>query len=216
MPGTEDIELAAKKKSLHDSQRETPRVKALREDFQTQFVDTLDKFVKRLKFLDESGAHLGLTRLCGRAAPGQRVVEATPGYSGPHYTLVATLGWQEVTAPWIFEGSMNSTTFEVYVRTQLLPTLHRGDILVMDNLSAHTGETIRQLVEAKGARLEFLPPYSPDFNPIELCWSKVKTALREAKARTLDDLVDAIAQALRSISFTDIQNWFAHCGYVLS
>ncbi len=216
MPGTEDIELTAKKKSLHDSQRETPRVKALREDFQTQFVDTLDKFVKRLKFLDESGAHLGLTRLCGRAAPGQRVVEATPGYSGPHYTLVATLGWQEVTAPWIFEGSMNSTTFEVYVRTQLLPTLHRGDILVMDNLSAHTGETIRQLIEAKGARLEFLPPYSPDFNPIELCWSKVKTALREAKARTLDALVEAIAQALRSISFTDIQNWFAHCGYVLS
>lgn len=216
MPGTEDIELAAKKKSLHDSQRETPRVKALREDFQIQFVDTLGKFVKRLKFLDESGTHLGLTRLYGRAAPGQRVVEATPGYSGPHYTLVATLGWQEVTAPWIFEGSMNSVAFEAYVRSQLLPTLHRGDILLMDNLSAHTGETIRQLIEAKGARLEFLPPYSPDFNPIELCWSKVKTALRATKARTLDALVEAIAQALRSISFTDIQNWFAHCGYALS
>ena len=179
-------------------------------------MDTLGKFVKRLKFLDESGAHLGLTRLCGRAAPGQRVVEATPGYSGPHYTLVATLGWQEVTAPWIFEGSMNSVAFEAYVCSQLLPALRPGDILVMDNLSAHTGETIRQLVEAKGARLEFLPPYSPDFNPIELCWSKVKTALRAAKARTLDALMEAIAQALRSISFTDIQNWFAHCGYVLS
>jgi transposase len=216
VPGTADFELAAKKKSLHDSQRETSRVKALRQDFQTQFVDTLGKFVKRLKFLDESGAHLGLTRLYGRAAPGQRVVEATPGYSGPHYTLVATLGWQKVTAPWIFEGSMNGATFEVYVRTQLLPTLRPGDILVMDNLSAHTAETIRQLIEAKGARLEFLPPYSPDFNPIELCWSKVKTALRTAKARTLDALVEAIAQALRSIAFTDIQNWFAHCGYVFS
>lgn len=216
MPGTTDFELAAKKKSLHDSQRETPRIKALRQDFQTQFVDTLGKLVKRLKFLDESGAHLGLTRLCGRAAPGQRVVEVTPGYAGPHYTLVATLGWQEVTAPWIFEGSMNGATFEVYVRSQLLPTLRPGDILVMDNLSAHTGEIIRQLIEAKGARLEFLPPYSPDFNPIELCWSKVKTALRAAKARTLDALVEAIAQALRSISFTDIHNWFAHSGYVLS
>jgi transposase len=216
VPRTTDFELAAKKKSLHDSQRETPRVKTLRQDFQTQFVDTLGKFVKRLKFLDESGAHLGLTRLCGRAAPGQRVVEATPGYSGPHYTLVATLGWQEVTAPWIFAGSMNSVAFEAYVRSQLLPTLRPGDILVMDNLSAHTGETIRQLIEAQGARLEFLPPYSPDFNPIELCWSKVKAALRAAKARTLDALVEAIAQALRSISFTDIQNWFAHCGYVLS
>lgn len=191
-------------------------MKALRHDFQTRFVEGLGELVKRLKFLDESGAHLGLTRLCGRAAPGQRVVEATPGYSGPHYTLVATLGWQEVTAPWIFEGPINSLAFEAYVRSQLLPSLRRGDILVMDNLSAHTGETIRQLIEAQGARLEFLPPYSPDFNPIELCWSKVKMALRAAKARTLEALVDAVAEALRSISFTDIQNWFAHCGYVLS
>jgi len=214
--GTEDFELTAKKKSLHDSQRETPRVKALRQNFQTQFVDPLGKLVKRLKFLDESGAHLGLTRLCGRAAPGQRVVEATPGYSGPHYTLIATLGWQEVTAPWILEGSINSVAFEAYVRSQLLPTLRRGDIVVLDNLAAHTGETIRQLIEARGARLEFLPPYSPDFNPIELCWSKVKAALRAAKARTLEALVEAVAEALRSISLTDIQDWFAHCGYALS
>ena len=215
MSGTEDFELTAKKKSLHDSQRETPRVKALRQNFQTQFVDPLGKLVKRLKFLDESGAHLGLTRLCGRAAPGQRVVEATPGYSGPHYTLIATLGWQEVTAPWILEGSINSVAFEAYVRSQLLPTLRRGDIVVLDNLAAHTGETIRQLIEARGARLEFLPPYSPDFNPIELCWSKVKAALRAAKARTLEALVEAVAEALRSISLTDIQDWFAHCGYTL-
>jgi transposase len=181
-----------------------------------RFVESLGKLVKRLKFIDESGANLGLTRLCGRAAPGQRVVEATPGYSGPHYTLLATLGWREVTAPWIFEGSIDRVAFEAYVRSQLLPTLRRGDIVVMDNLSAHTGETIRQLIEARGARLEFLPPYSPDFNPIELCWSKVKAALRTAKARTLEALLEAVAKALRSISFTDIQNWFAHCGYVLS
>ena len=131
MSGTADFELAAKKKSLHDSQRETQRVKALRQDFQIQFVDTLGEFVKRLKFLDESGGHVGLTCLCGRAAPGQRVVEATPGYSGPHYTLVATLGWQEVTAPWIFEGSMNGATFEVYVRSAVAPDFasrrHPGD-----------------------------------------------------------------------------------------
>ncbi len=188
----------------------------MRQDFQTQFVEPLGELIKRLKFLDESGAHLGLTRLCGRAAPGQRVVEATPGYSGPHYTLVATLGWKAITAPWILEGAMNGVAFEVYVRTQLLPTLRRGDIVVMDNLSAHTGQTIRQLIEARGAHLHFLPPYSSDFNPIELCWSKVKTALRRAKARTLDALVEAVAQALRSISLTDIQNWFAHCGFALS
>lgn len=216
MSGIADFELAAKKKSLHDSQRETPRVKALRQDFQTRIVENLGKLVKRLKFIDESGTHLGLTRLCGRAAPGQRVVEATPGYSGAHYTLLATLGWKEISAPWILEGSVNSLAFEAYVRSQLLPTLRRGDIVVMDNLSAHTGDTIRQLIEAQGARLEFLPPYSPDFNPIELCWSKVKAALRTAKARTLDALLDAVATALRSISFTEIHNWFAHCGYALS
>ena len=188
----------------------------MRQDFQTQFVEPLGELIKRLKFLDESGANLGLTRLCGRAAPGQRVVEATPGYSGPHYTLVATLGWKAVTAPWILEGAINSVAFEVYVRTQLLPTLRRGDIVMMDNLSAHTAQTIRQLIEARGARLHFLPPYSSDFNPIELCWSKVKAALRKAKARTLDAVVEAVAKALRSISLTDIQNWFAHCGYALS
>jgi len=181
-----------------------------------RFVEGLGKLVKRLKFIDESGAHLGLTRLFGRAAPGQRIVEATPGYSGPHYTLLATLGWQEVSAPWLFEGPINRVAFEAYVRSQLLPTLRRGDIVLMDNLSAHTGETIRQLIEARGARLEFLPPYSPDFNPIELCWSKVKAALRAAKARTFDALLEALAKALRSISLTDIQDWFAHCGYVLS
>ena len=181
-----------------------------------RFVESLDKLVKRLKFLDESGTHLGLTRLCARAAPGQRIVEATPGYSGPHYTWVATLGWKEVTAPWVLEGAMDRVAFEAYVRSQLLPTLRRGDIVVMDNLSAHTGETIRQLIEARGARLQFLPPYSSDFNPIELCWSKIKTALRAAKARTLDALMEALAKALRSISLTDIQDWFAHCGYALS
>jgi transposase len=214
--GTEDFEVAAQKKSLHDSQRETPRVKALRQDFQTQFVEPLGELMKRLKFLDESGTNLGLTRLFGRATSGQRVVEATPDYSGPHYTVVATLGWKDVTAPWIFEGAMNRVAFEEYIRTQLLPTLRRGDIVVMDNLSAHTGETIRQLIEARGACLQFLPPYSADFNPIELCWSKVKAALRKAKARTLEALVEAVAEALRSISLTDIQNWFAHCGYALS
>jgi transposase len=213
--GTEDFEVAAQKKSLHDSQRETPRVKALRQDYQMRFVETLGRLVKRLKFIDESGAHLGLTRLCGRAAPGQRIVEATPGYSGPHYTLVATLGWKEVTAPWIFEGAMNRIAFEAYVRSQLLPTLRRGDIVVLDNLSAHTGETLRQLIEARGARVQFLPPYSSDFNPIELCWSKIKTALRAAKARTFDALLEALTKALRSISLTDIQEWFAHCGYAL-
>jgi len=157
--------------------------------------------VKRLKFIDEIGVNLGLTRLYGRAAPGERVIEATPGHSGAHYTALAALGWTGVKAPWIFEGAMDGTAC---------------DLVVMDNLSAHKSERVRQLIEARGARLVFLPPYSPDFNPIELCWATVKTALRAAKARTYDALVEALANALHSISCGDIQAWFAHCGYVLA
>ncbi len=176
---------------------------------------TLQHVLKKLKFIDETGVHLGLTRLFGRAAPGERVVEATPGYSGPHYTVVAALGWQAVSAPWVFEGAMNALAFETYVEFILCPTLQRGEVVVMDNLSAHKRASIRQLIEARGARVEFLPPYSSDFNPIEWCWAKVKTALRQAKARTFEALVDALAEALRSVTLTDIQSWFVHDGYAL-
>lgn len=170
--------------------------------------------IKHLKFLDESGVNLGLTRLFGRAAPGPRVVEATPGDSGAHYTLIAALSWQGIQAPWVLEGSLDGAAFEVYIEQVLVPTLRRGDMVLIDNLSPHKAPRIRQLIEAHGAHLEFLPPYSPDFNPIELCWSKVKTALRAAKARTFESLLEALADAFGSISHCDIEAWFAHCGYV--
>ncbi len=108
---------------------------------------------------------------------------------------------------------MNTNTFETYMEQILAPRLRPGDWVVCDNLPAHKSRSTRALVEACGARVIFLPPYSPDLNPIELCWSKVKTVLRAAKARTLDALIDAVADALRSVSVTDIQAWFAHCGY---
>ncbi len=191
-------------------------MKALREDFGAKVQGEWAGLIARLRFLDECGANLGLTRLYGRAAPGERVVEGTPGVSGPHYTVVATLGGRGLKAPWVIEGAMNATVFEVYVEHVLAPSLRAGDIVVLDNLKAHQGARVRALIEARGARLEFLPPYSPDLNPIELCWSKVKAALRAAKARTLDALLDALAQAFRSVSRQDIQAWFAHCGYALS
>ncbi len=216
MPGIAALGFAAKKKSLHDSQRETPRVKRLRRKFGQQIKQELSEVIQHLKFIDEMGAHLGLTRLYGRAAPGERVVEATPGYSGKHYTILATLGWNSVTAPWVLDGPMDTVAFETYVAQVLAPTLQVRDIVLLDNLSAHKAESIAQLVEARGARLEFLPPYSSDFNPIELCWSKVKTALRNAKARTLDALLKALVEALESVSLQDIHAWFKHCGYVLS
>lgn len=188
-------------------------MKGLRQSFTDEVIPTLEAVAKKLKFIDETGAHLGLTRLFGRAAPGQRVVEATPGYSGAHYTTLAALGLKGVSAPWVFEGAMNTATFETYVEFVLCPTLRRGEIVVMDNLSAHKSARVCQLIEARGARVEFLPPYSSDFNPIELCWSKVKAALRAAKARTFEALVEALAKALRAVTPKEAQAWFAHCGY---
>ena len=198
---------------MHDSQRETPRVKRLRRKYIVRIAQVLSPLLKHLKFIDESGVHVGLTRLFGRASAGQRVVEATPGHSGTHYTLIAALSWQGVQAAWLLPGAMDREAFDVYIAQVLAPTLRRGDIVVMDNLSSHTGPRTRQFIEATGAQLEFLPPYSSDFNPIELCWSKVKQALRAAKARTFDSLLEALADAFASVSHADIEAWFAHCRY---
>jgi transposase len=171
--------------------------------------------VEHLKFIDESGAHLGLTRLSGRAAPGARVVEATSGYSGKHYTVIAALGLTAGTAAWLLEAAMTREAFELYVTQVLAPTLQVGDILLIDNLNVHKSEIARHAIEARGARLEFLPPYSPDLNPIEKCWSKIKTVLRRLKARTLDELVEAFNVAFQSITPEDARAWFAHCGYLV-
>jgi transposase len=168
----------------------------------------------QLKFIDESGAHWGLTRLFGRAAPGERVREATPGYSGKHYTLIAALGLHEVSANAMLEGGMSREAFETYVEHVLAPTLRPGDIVLIDNLNVHKSDTAQRLIAAHGARLEFLPPYSPDLNPIEHCWAKVKAMLRTLKARTYDELLDALCQALSSITPQDLRAWFAHCGYL--
>ena len=191
-------------------------MKRLRQAFAEQVETVLAPLQKRLKFIDESGAHLGMTRLYGRAAPGQRVREGSPGTSGPHYTFIASLSVQGIDAPVIFEGALNGDIFETYARDLLGPTLKRNDIVVMDNLAAHKQTRIREAIEARGAQVVFLPPYSPDFNPIELCWSKVKTGLRQAKARTFDALVDALCDALRAVTPNDALAWFAHCGYAVT
>lgn len=187
----------------------------MRREFDAAIRENAGDRLAHLKFIDEFGVHLGLTRLFGRAAPGQRVVEGTPGYSGAHYTVVAALGLQGIAAPWVFEGATNSVAFETYVEQVLVPTLKAGDWVLIDNLSAHKPEAVRQLIEGRGARLHFLPPYSPDMNPIELCWAKVKAALRDAKARTFEDLVEALCDALRAINPADALAWFAHCGYAV-
>lgn len=189
-------------------------MKLAREAFVTSRAVELRPLLARLHFLDEFGAHLGMTRTYGRAAPGQRVAEGTPDYSGPHYTVVATISLAGVVAPWIFEGAMSGNVFATYAEAELGPSLRPDDIVIIDNLSAHKNAEAQADLAARGVRVIYLPPYSSDFNPIELCWAKVKQALRSAKARTFEALLDALRQALLSVSLEDIQAWFTHCGYV--
>ena len=172
--------------------------------------------MKHFKFLDESGINIDLTRLYGRAAPGERVVDSVPQPSGPQTTTLAVIGWNGITAPQVLSGSVNGTVFYGYIEQCVLPTLQSGDLLFMDNLSAHKVAGLEELVCSHGAHLIYLPPYSPDFNPIELAWAKVKSILRRIKARTFSDLIDALKQALETITTQDIRAWFAHCGYAIN
>jgi transposase len=210
VPGATAIEPPAKKKTHQPSEQERPDVKEQREEFRERAANWL---VNKLKFLDETGSQLNMTRRYGRAAPGQRVVERLPSDYGSNYTLIAALSLEGLQAPWILEGALNGESFKLYVAQVLAPTLRAGDILIMDNLTTHKVTGIAELVQARGARLEYLSPYSPDYNPIERCWSKIKTSLRSAKARTYGALVKAIKKALISIKESDIRAWFIFCGY---
>jgi transposase len=171
--------------------------------------------IGRSKFIDESGVNLGFTRIKGRARPEQRVTEGVPSHSGKKLTLIAAIGLSGISAEWMVEGAMDGEAFETYIKQVLLPTLRRGDILLMDNLTVHKASWLEDFLQSHGVRLEYLPPYSPDLNPIELCWSKVKSILRSLKPRTVEDLQKALKKAFRSISIIDICRWFRHCGYPL-
>jgi transposase len=183
-----------------------------RESFSAQ---TAQWLMEHVRFLDETGAWLGMTRRYAWAEAEQRVAEGVPTHYGASYpwTLVATIGLHGLQAPWLLKGALDGVAFVAYVTEALAPTLQAGDIVVLDNAAAHKMKAAREAVEARGARWAFLPPYSPDLNPIELCWSKVKGLLRRAKARTADELLDAVQQALLAVSQTDIVHWMQHCGY---
>ena len=171
--------------------------------------------LRRLKFIDESGVNISMTRLYGRAPRGERVVGSAPQNYGANVTMLGALSVRGVCALMTVEGATDGEVFTTFVREVLGPTLQAGDIVVLDNLGAHRAAAAREAVEARGARLQFLPPYSPDLNPIERCWSKLKTALRAAKARTREALEEAIKQAIATVSESDARAWFKHCGYVL-
>jgi transposase len=150
-----------------------------------------------------------------RAPRGQRAVGTAPRNHGTNVTLLAALVPTGIAAPLVVEGAADSAAFTVYVARVLVPVLRPGQIVILDNLSVHKGEPVRALIEAAGCQLLFLPAYSPDFNPIELAYAKLKQALRRAAARTYDALVEAIGAALATITETDARAFFAHCGFPL-
>jgi transposase len=164
-------------------------------------------------FLDESGALTNLVRAYGRSLRGTRQVGFAPQGHWKVMTAVAAVRLDGLTAPFTIDCPMDGEIFNVYVEQVLAPTLRGGDVVVMDNLSAHKRPQVKHAVEAAGAALLYLPPYSPDFNPIENMWSKVKEILRSLKARTAEALLDAIGVALRAVTAADAHGWFAHCGY---
>lgn len=164
-------------------------------------------------FVDEAGINLGMTRLTGRAPKGERVHDVRPRNVGQNISLLGAIGRAGLIATMSILGSVNTDVFVAYLLEVLLPQLWVGAIVVMDNLPVHHAERVRQVIEAVGAKLIFLPPYSPDLSPIELCWSKLKQLLRSAKARTLAALNAALTQIItQEISEENAIAWFAHCG----
>jgi transposase len=159
--------------------------------------------------------NLAMTRLYGRAPAGERVIGTVPQNYGQNVTILGAVGVQGVQAVMTVDGATDAEVFRTYVKRVLGPTLAPGDIIVLDNLSAHKAIGVQQALARRRVRLRFLPPYSPDLSPMELCVSKLKTALRAAKARTREALETAIRQALETITAADARNWFKHCGYAL-
>ena len=169
--------------------------------------------VRRLVFVDESGFHVALDRLRARAPRGEWTYGRVPRNRGKNLTLVASMSLSGMGEAMVVEGSTDAEAFEVYVEHFLAPALKEGQVVVFDNLGAHKPQRIRELIEARGAEVLFLPSYSPDLNPIEEAFSKIKDIVRKRGARTHEALFEAIARALRAITPVDAAGWFAHSGY---
>jgi transposase len=203
--------MPSKKKSLRAAEQDRPEMKAQREAWKQK---TANVDLRRFVFLDESGAKTNMTRLYGRAFGGQRVRDNAPHGHWCTTTMISSIRLDGSTAPLVIEGPTDRDVFESFVSQVLVPTLGAGDIVVMDNLSPHKTSAVLDAIEATGAEVWFLPPYSPDFNPIEKMWSKIKAFLRKVKARTYEALIAAIGAALATVTGSDALNWFQSCGYI--
>jgi transposase len=168
-----------------------------------------------LVFVDECGTHTSMTRLRARAPKGERAYGRVPRNRGRNTTLLASMGSEGMGPAMTVVGSTTKAIFEAYVEEVLAPSLRPGQAVVLDNLGAHRGRRVREIVQARGCEILFLPPYSPDFSPIEEAFSKIKALLRKAQARERGDLVEAIGRALSAVTAEDARGFFGHCGYPL-
>ena len=167
----------------------------------------------QLIFIDETGTSTNMARLRGRCRRGARLIGKVPHGHWKITTFVAGLRSNAITAPFVIDRPMNSAIFKTYLEQCLVPTLKLGDIVVMDNLSSHKSQEVRQIIEAAGAKLLYLPPYSPDFNPIEQAFAKIKTHLRKAAERSIPALWDRIGSIIDTVPAAECQNFFKHAGY---
>ena len=177
------------------------------------FARFADVRVDQLVLIDEFGATTDMVRTHGRAPPGERVVARVPHGHWKTVSTVAAMTVNGIVASASFDGATDTELFVAFVREALVPALKRGQVVVLDNLSAHRSPAVDRLIESAGARVMRLPPYSPDFNPIEMAISKVKSMLRSLAARTVGELFDAIGTALAAVTPADAANYIRHCGY---
>jgi transposase len=199
---------AAEKESLHAAERDTEANRRRREEFAARVASIPPE---RLIFLDESGVTTSMTRLSGRRPDGRRIHEATPGARWKIMTILGAMSLRGMVATMTIEEATDAEIFRAYVERVLCPALRPGSVVVMDNLSSHKVKGVRERIESRGAEVLYLPPYSPDLNPIEKAWSKLKQSLRSAKARSKDALDEAIADGLRQITPQNANAWFRHC-----
>lgn len=202
----------AKKKSLNASEQSRPDVAAAREVFFDQIKDVP---LQDIVVLDESYATTKFTRLRGRAPRGVRLRASVPHGHWKLLTIIAAMTLRGVQASMTIDVATDTDVFGAFVEQVLVPTLRPGQVVIMDNLAAHKVGWIVAMIERVGCRVVFLPPYSPDFSPIEPMWSKVKQLLRSAAARTIEDLERAVGVALTAITESDCHGYFGHCGYTL-
>lgn len=200
--------LTNKKKSLRASERDRPEVQRKRRAFRRKVEPIAPE---RLVFVDETGVTTAMTPAYAWAPRGERADSSAPA-SWDSITVIAALGLDGVRAPFAFPGATDAAAFETYVEHVLAPTLHEGDVVVFDNLKPHLGPIVKAAIERTGARVVLLPPYSPDYTPIEEMYSKVKTLLKRIAARTTGDLYEAIGEALKEVTPEDIIGWFKHAG----